>query len=48
MHIGLVGHDAPDWLTKKATSSLKMGVLRSRKSEDSSTITGNSVSSSTS
>ena len=31
---------------KKVTSSLKIGVLRSRKSEASSTITGSSVSSS--
>ena len=31
---------------KKVTSSLKIGVLLSRKSEASSTITGNSVSSS--
>ena len=37
----------PDWETKKATSSLKMGVLLSRKSEASSTITGSSVNSST-
>lgn len=37
----------PDWLMKKATSSLKIGVFLSRKSDESSTITGNSVSSST-
>ena len=36
----------PDWLMKKVTSSLKIGVLRSRKSDASSTITGSSVSSS--
>ena len=38
---------SPDWLMKNATSSLKIGVLRSRKSDDNSTITGSSVSSST-
>ena len=36
----------PDWLMKKHTSSRKIGVDRSRKSLANSTITGNSVSSS--
>lgn len=37
---------SPDWLIKKQTSSLKTGVIRSRKSLASSTMTGSSVSSS--
>ncbi len=36
----------PDWLMKKQTSSLKTGVMRSRKSLANSTITGSSVNSS--
>lgn len=36
----------PDWLMKKQTSSLKTGVLRSKKSLASSTMTGSSVCSS--
>ena len=39
---------SPDWEMKKQTSSLKMGVFRSRKSEARSTMTGSSVSSSSS
>lgn len=38
----------PDWLIKNATSSLKIGVDLSRKSDASSTTTGSSVSSSSS
>ena len=39
---------SPDCEMKKQTSSLKMGVLLSRKSEARSTMTGSSVSSSSS
>ena len=37
---------SPDWLMKKHTSSRNTGVFLSRKSLDSSTMTGSSVSSS--
>lgn len=40
------GCTLPDWLMKKHTSSLNTGVMRSRKSLASSTITGSSVNSS--
>lgn len=43
---GWGGEPIPDWLRKKQTSSLNTGVFLSRKSLASSTMTGNSVSSS--
>ena len=44
-HIGAL-MSSPDWLMKNTTSSLKMGVDLSRKSDANSTTTGSSVSSS--